>query len=71
MDKDQRQWEGFELKTEGGRTIPCSAGISINEFGPIGASCLIEVTCCGIADALYNELFPEHVKAYNSSFKSL
>lgn len=67
-DQDQRRWEGFNVRTRDGHAIQCEAGVVINEYGDLDDPFAIEVTCIGISEPKYEELFPHHVEAYKNSF---
>lgn len=66
--RDMRLLSGLCAKTVGGTVIVCSH-VEVIEYGEVGDPLEWEVSCLGIEHPLYDELFPQHVKAYEDQFK--
>jgi hypothetical protein len=56
------------VQTESGQVIPC-AGVGILDFSEEPALSCIEVNVLGIPYPLYEQLFPQHVHAYEQQLK--
>ena len=58
----------LSVKTESGKVIPC-AGVGILDCSEEPALSYIEVNVLGIPYPLYEQLFPQHVQAYEQQLK--
>jgi hypothetical protein len=65
---DMRYLEGLCVKTPDGITLVC-AGVAVFECGEADNPFAWEVSCLGIEQPPYEELFPHHVKAYRDWFR--
>lgn len=57
-------WTGLSARTPAGAEIECQGGVGIMGHCPNSSPWELEVSCLGIPSPLYEDLFPEHVKAY-------
>ncbi len=67
--RDARYLEGVCARTVDGIDLVCSL-VEVSEYGEADTPIAWEVTCFGIAQPPYDELFPHHLKAYNDQFKA-
>ena len=61
-------WTGLSTKTPAGADLECQGGVSIAGYCSDPGLWELEVSCLGIPYQLYEDIFPEHVKAYEGMF---
>ena len=66
--RDMRYLADLCAKTADGIALVCSQ-VEVCEYGEADNPREWEVTCLGIEQPPYEELFPRHVKAYEDQFK--
>ena len=66
--RDMRYLAGLRAITANGVALVCSH-VEVIEYGEIDEPFALEVFCNGIPYPLYEELFPDHVKAYEGQFQ--
>ena len=66
--RDTRYLVGVCARTADGIALVCSH-VEVCEYGEAGNPLALEVVCLGIEQPPYEELFPQHVKAYADQFK--
>lgn len=66
-DPDMKRWVGLSVLTPDGHPIPCHDVVLFE--CDLGGQFEFEVSVLGIDGQLYEELFPEHIRAYENQFK--
>jgi hypothetical protein len=62
-------WTGLSAKTPAGADLECQGGVCITGYCSDPELWELEVSCLGIPHPLYEDIFPEHVKSYESMFR--
>lgn len=67
---DIRYIASLRAKTANGIELRCS-GVAVCEYSEATDPFALEVSCLGIEEPPYKELFPDHVEAYANLFKKM
>lgn len=70
LDAETTRLEGLRCFTPDGLEVKCEPGIVLLAYDLGDGETYYEVSCLGVYEPQYQALFPHHVEAYESDFKS-